>query len=53
MSNLSPLNAADPPKPGKLVATELSQVDDDFRFQGEYMGYVSTQANSPYVKKVG
>ncbi len=53
MSNPSPLNAADPPKPGKLVATELSQVDDDFRFQGEYMGYVSTQANSPYVKKVG
>ncbi len=51
--NSSLLNAADSKKSSKLVATELSEVDSDFRFQGEYMGYIAVHAGSPYLKKVG
>ncbi|MBL4886018.1 MAG: hypothetical protein JKY95_15980, partial [Planctomycetaceae bacterium] len=49
----SSIQASDPPKPGGLVATELSQVDHDYHTQGEYMGYVSERAGSSYVKKFG
>lgn len=53
VGSVSLSSAAGPSDSGKLVAVDLSQVDDDFRFQGEYMGYIATAFGSPYVKKVG
>ncbi len=41
------------PKFSKLVATDLSQVDADFVYQGEYMGYIASQAGSSNVQKWG
>lgn len=53
MKSSSAIQASDPPKPGEILATDLSQVDQEFYYQGEYMGYVSQQVGSPYVRKFG
>lgn len=41
--------AADPVDPLKAGVTDLSQVDDDFRFQGEYAGPIWWQGCSQFV----
>lgn len=41
--------AADPVDPLKVGVTDLTQVDDDFRFQGEYAGPIWRQGQSQFV----
>ncbi len=41
--------AADPVDPLKVGVTDLTQVDDDFRFQGEYAGPIWWQGYSQFV----
>ena len=47
------VSAQDKPKPQKLAALDIADVDADYVYQGEYMGHVAERAGSPYVKKIG
>lgn len=41
------------PKYSKLMTTDLAEVDADFAYQGEYMGYISAQAGAKPTRKLG